>query len=365
MESDKFITVCENQGGVAQICIVDLANGNQVQRQKISAEAAIMNPVSKVIALRAGSTLQIFNLELRAKMKSHNMTDSVVFWRWISPNTIALVTATSVFHWSIEGDSQPAKVFDRNEGLRDGHQIINYQVSNDGKWCLLVGISAGANGAINGTMQLFSIEKNVSQMLQGHAGAFTTIKISGRPEPAQVLCFEDKKPEQSPKMFIMEVGRDKSAPGGVFRVQPKDIPVPPDGANDFPVLMVASSKNDIIYMISKMGYIYLFDIHSGKIIYMTRITTDTTFAAVESSASGGILGVTRKGSVVHVCVNEANLVPYIVSNLHDQQLAIEIASRLNLAGADELYVAQFNSLMQVCNVESIFLSIIHLSVCLL
>ena len=52
LESDKFITVCETQAGVAQIAIVDLQAGNSVTRQKISAEAAIMNPVSKVIALR-------------------------------------------------------------------------------------------------------------------------------------------------------------------------------------------------------------------------------------------------------------------------------------------------------------------------
>lgn len=259
-------------------------------------------------------------------MKSHTMTDTVVFWRWISPNTIALVTATAVLHWSIEGDAVPAKVFDRNAGILEGTQIINYQVSGDGKWCLLVGISAGGDGAINGTMQLYSIEKSVSQMLQGHSGAFTVIRVPGRAETAQILCFEDKKPDQTPKMFIMEVGRDKNAPGGVFRVQPKDIPVPADAPNDFPVLMVASKKNDIIYMISKMGYIYLFDIHSGKIIFMTRITTDTTFAATEFTATGGIMGITRKGSVVHVAVNEANLVPYIVSTLHDQQLAIEVTS---------------------------------------
>jgi clathrin heavy chain len=283
-----------------------------------------MNPVSRVIALRAQSTLQIFNLELRAKMKSHNMTDNVVFWRWISPNTIALVTATAVFHWSIEGDAVPAKIFDRNAGLLDGNQIINYQVSCDGKWCLLVGISAGAGGAINGTMQLYSIEKSVSQMLQGHSGVFTVITVPGRAEPAQILCFEDKKPDQPAKMFIMEVGRDKSSPGGVFRVAPKDIPVPPDAGNDFPVLMVASRKNDIVYMISKMGYIYLFDIFSGKIIFMTRITTDTTFAATEFTSTGGVMGITRKGSVIHIAVNEANLVPYIVSTLHDQQLAIEV-----------------------------------------
>lgn len=37
-------------------------------------------------------------------MKAHIMQDDVVFWKWISPNTLALVTETSVFHWSMEGN---------------------------------------------------------------------------------------------------------------------------------------------------------------------------------------------------------------------------------------------------------------------
>ena len=129
-----------------------------------------MNPVSKVLALRAGTNLQIFNLELRAKMKAHAMPEPIVFWRWISPNAIALVTATSAYHWSIEGTSAPAKVFDRHAALGEGTQIINYQVSPDEKWCLLMGISQGGGGAIKGDMQLFSREKGVSQTLSGHAG---------------------------------------------------------------------------------------------------------------------------------------------------------------------------------------------------
>jgi clathrin heavy chain len=52
MESDKYITVCENVGGVQQIAIIDMTAGNTVTRQKISAEAAIMNPNQKIIALR-------------------------------------------------------------------------------------------------------------------------------------------------------------------------------------------------------------------------------------------------------------------------------------------------------------------------
>ena len=37
-------------------------------------------------------------------MKSHTMTEDVVFWKWISLNSLVLVTETSVFHWSMEGN---------------------------------------------------------------------------------------------------------------------------------------------------------------------------------------------------------------------------------------------------------------------
>ncbi len=56
MESDKFITVCTQDG---QIVIIDMANGNQVKKRPIKAEAAIMNPKSEVLALRSGATLQV------------------------------------------------------------------------------------------------------------------------------------------------------------------------------------------------------------------------------------------------------------------------------------------------------------------
>ena len=36
---------------------------------------------------------------MKSKMKAHAMPDDVIFWKWISLNTIALVTETSVFHW--------------------------------------------------------------------------------------------------------------------------------------------------------------------------------------------------------------------------------------------------------------------------
>ncbi|KAJ8601991.1 hypothetical protein CTAYLR_002731 [Chrysophaeum taylorii] len=357
MESEKFISVCDNSGGSPQVFVIDLTAGNSVTKRPISADAAIMNPVTKVLALRAsrGTQLQIFNLELRAKMKSYNMSATCVFWRWTSPNNIALVTPTSVFHWSIEGTSEPVKVFDRHASLSEGTQIINYQVSPDEKWCLLMGISQGAGGVIQGTMQLFSIDKGVSQTLQGHTGCFHMITVPGRPAPstAQILCFEEKKPDSPAKIFVMEVGRDKDAPGGVFRLAPVLIPVPAEAPEDFPVSMVPSPKHDILYMITKMGYLYLFDVFSGKALYRARITKDTVFVTCPHTATGGMLGITaRKGQLLQVSLNEQTLVPYVVSTLRDNALGIALAARLNLPGADDLYQAEFQRLLSVGDVAA-------------
>ena len=93
MESDKWIICVEP----SQVTMVDLQNGAQVTRRPIQAEAAVMNPAQNILALRSGTTLQIFNLDQKAKMKSHAMTEPVVFWKWTSATNLALVTATSVY----------------------------------------------------------------------------------------------------------------------------------------------------------------------------------------------------------------------------------------------------------------------------
>ncbi|XP_018523305.2 clathrin heavy chain 1, partial [Lates calcarifer] len=93
MESDKFICIREKVGEQNQVVIVDMSDPTNPIRRPISADSAIMNPASKVIALKdAAKTLQIFNIEMKSKMKAHTMTDDVTFWKWISLNTVALVT---------------------------------------------------------------------------------------------------------------------------------------------------------------------------------------------------------------------------------------------------------------------------------
>jgi len=149
--------------------MVDLKNSNAVTRRPMKATAAIMNPVSTILALRSGNVLQMFNLDLQAKMKSSTLPSPVLFWRWTSPQNIALVTAEEVLHWSVKGDEQPVKVFDRHKDIPATSQVINYQTSKDGKWCLLGAINQGEGGGGDGHMQLYSTEQRVTQKLDGHA----------------------------------------------------------------------------------------------------------------------------------------------------------------------------------------------------
>ncbi len=56
-------------------------------------------------------------------------------------------------------------------------------------------------------------------------------------------------------------------------------------------------KYDVIYLITKYGYIHLYDIETGTCIYMNRISGDTIFVTASHEATSGIIGVNRKGQV--------------------------------------------------------------------
>ncbi|XP_047005159.1 clathrin heavy chain [Schistocerca americana] len=348
MESDKFICVREKVGDTAQVVIIDMADPSNPIRRPISADSAIMNPASKVIALKgkagveAQKTLQIFNIEMKSKMKAHTMTEDVIFWKWISLNTLALVTETSVYHWSMEGDSVPQKMFDRHSSL-NGCQIINYRTDPKQSWLLLIGISAQQSRVV-GAMQLYSVERKCSQPIEGHAASFAQFKMEGNAEPSTLFCFAVRT-LQGGKLHIIEVGHPPAG-NQPFPKKAVDVFFPPEAQNDFPVAMQVSAKYDVIYLITKYGYIHLYDIETAVCIYMNRISGDTIFVTAPHESSGGIIGVNRKGQVLSVSVEEDNIIPYINSVLQNPDLALRMAVRNNLAGAEDLFVRKFNLLFQ-------------------
>ncbi|XP_008416354.1 clathrin heavy chain 1 isoform X2 [Poecilia reticulata] len=341
MESDKFICIREKVGEQNQVVIVDMSDPNNPIRRPISADSAIMNPASKVIALKdAAKTLQIFNIEMKSKMKAHTTTEEVMFWKWISVNTVALVTDTAVYHWSMEGDSQPTKVFDRHASLA-GCQIINYRTDEQQKWLLLIGISAQQNRVV-GAMQLYSVDRKVSQPIEGHAAAFGEFKVEGNAKPSTLFCFAVRS-QAGGKLHIIEVGQP-AAGNQPFAKKAVDVFFPPEAQTDFPVAMQIGNKHGVIYLITKYGYIHLYDLESGVCIYMNRISAETIFVTAPHEATSGIIGVNKKGQVLSVCVEEENIVNYATNVLQNPDLALRMAVRSNLVGAEELFARKFNTL---------------------
>ena len=104
-----------------------------------------------------------------------------------------MVTDTAVYHWTIaDQTSPPQKVFDRHPTLA-GAQIINYRISADEKWMVLIGIAGNTTNPsafkVKGAMQLYSKERGVSQPIEGHAAAFAEVKLDGHQHPTKLFTF--------------------------------------------------------------------------------------------------------------------------------------------------------------------------------
>ncbi|KTW31407.1 hypothetical protein T552_00051 [Pneumocystis carinii B80] len=346
LQSEKGICICESIDGRREVVIIDLSNPSALMRRPISAEAAILHPTQNIIALRAEKQLQIFHLELKTKLKAYVMEEEVQFWTWANEQMIGLVTKSSVYHWPLQPDTQPIKVFERHTSMADT-QIINYHINKNEKWSVLIGISS-REGRIVGSMQLFSKERNISQFIEGHAAAFATLKTEeGLPE-YKLFVFAVRTSVAS-KLHIAEIDHQPGNPA--FQKKNIDIFFPPEAVNDFPVAIQISRKYSVIYLVTKYGFIHIYDLEMGTCIYMNRISSETIFVTTEYENGNSLLGINRKGQVLSVSIDESNIIPYILNNLNDISLAIKMATRGNLPGAEDLYKQQFDNLFSAGNYQ--------------
>ncbi|VAI30566.1 unnamed protein product [Triticum turgidum subsp. durum] len=352
MESDRYICVRETSPQNS-VVIIDMAMPSQPLRRPITADSALMNPNTRILALKAqipGTTqdhLQIFNIEAKTKIKSHQMPEQVVFWKWITPKLLGLVTQASVYHWSIEGDSEPIKMFDRTANLAN-NQIINYRCDPAEKWLVLIGIAPGAPERpqlVKGNMQLFSVDQQRSQALEAHAASFATFKVPGNENPSTLICFASKASNAgtiTSKLHIIELGAQPGKPG--FSKKQADLFFPPDFQDDFPVAMQISQKYGLVYVITKLGLLFVYDLETAAAVYRNRISPDPIFLTAESSTTGGFYAINRRGQVLHATVNDATVVPFVSGQLNNLELAVNLAKRANLPGAENLVVQRFQEL---------------------
>lgn len=79
-----------------------------------------------------------------------------------------------------------------------------------------------------------------------------------------LFCFCEKKAgEQVQKLHIMEIGNP--APGQQKIKRTADIQIQQEG--DFPVLMQDCPKYGVLFIITKMGFLYMYEISQAALLY--------------------------------------------------------------------------------------------------
>ncbi|CCE62974.1 hypothetical protein TPHA_0D03380 [Tetrapisispora phaffii CBS 4417] len=346
-ESDHYVTVRESQDGNNSVAIVDLSNGNLVTRKNMGGDSAIMHPSQMVISVRANGTIvQIFNLKTKSKLKSFTLDEPVLFWKWLNEETLGFITARSILTSNVfDGNvnAAPTVLTQRHQTLNNT-QIINIVSNKKMDWFAVVGILQD-NGHIAGKIQLFSKQRNISQAIDGHVAMFSDITLEGNSTPVQVFVTGNRNASSGTgELRIIEIDHDANLP---VQYQKKNVEVffPPDATNDFPISVQVSEKYGIIYLLTKYGFIHLYELETGTNLFVNRITAESVFTATSYDNKNGIACINKKGQVLAVEISTSQIVPYVINKLSNVSLALTMAKRGGLPGADDLIQKQFDTLL--------------------
>ena len=72
-----------------------------------------------------------------------------------------------------------------------------------------------------------------------------------------------------------------------------------------------SHKFYLVYVITKLGLLFVYDLETASAIYRNRISPDPIFLTSEASSVGGFYAINRRGQVLLATVNEATIIPFI------------------------------------------------------
>lgn len=314
----------------------------------MKADSILMHKEKNIIAVRAANgeatVIQVFDMEGSKKITQVQIADSTVFWKWIGLNKLAVVGKNSVWHIDASQQSDPVKMFDRAPQMATC-QIMNYDMDAAGQWCFVVGLYSPDNKNIQSQMQLYNIERKQAQILEGYAGCFMDLPLTvgNSSYKNSLFAFCEKKANESVhRLHIMEIGNP--APGAQkFKIN-AEITMAPDAIGDFPVLMQVAPKYGVVFVITKLGYLFMYETSKAALIYRQRITDQLIFVAVRNMSTDGMICVNKVGQVFAINVEDQNLVKFVMAAQHipdAKNLAITMASRYGLAGADEIFISQF------------------------
>ncbi|ODV62818.1 clathrin heavy chain [Ascoidea rubescens DSM 1968] len=308
-------------------------------KKNMNADSIIMHPNELIIGLKSNQTMQIFNLAEKKRLNNYTLpspNETVLFWKWINPSYIVMVSNINLYLWNaVKLNSAPILLTQKNQALNNC-QIINISANKKLSWFAINGIYQDG-GKILGKIQLFSKERNISQIIDGHVSNFATFKnyslfiIANKPNNV------NSSSSNNGHVHIIEIDHDANFPP--YQKKNVDLFFPQDAANDFPISCQVSEKYGIIYILSKHGFIHLYDVETAQNLFVNRISIDPIFTAVNHK--NGLLTINKKSQLLLIDINKNTIIPYVLNKLSNVNLALSLAQRGNFPGCENIFNQQF------------------------
>uniref|UniRef100_A0A1I8FS70 Clathrin-link domain-containing protein n=1 Tax=Macrostomum lignano TaxID=282301 RepID=A0A1I8FS70_9PLAT len=282
------------------------------------ADSAINEPVSKVIALKAGRIANSLTLEFKSQDE---------------------VAQTCPRMWVLVLDHTSTTLDHRQSTTATLARVLWSAARSGPCWS---GIKRPVRPGA-GACMLYSVERG-SQPIEGpRRGVRLEFRIDGNGRSVgSLFCFANSG--VGGKLHIIELG------------QP-------------PLSKPALSKKQV----DLTATFHLYDLDTATCLFMNAHQQRDIFVTVPHEATGGIMGVNRKGPGVSVSLDEDTVIwlsflfrtsspgllivrqlytlfqlaaGYVNNNLQNPDLAIKLAGRTGLPGADDLFLRKFNQLFQ-------------------
>lgn len=275
--------------------------------------------------------VQCVDLNKNVKVLNFELKESVVLWKWVSPQVLALVSPSAVYHSNYsQGEANCQRIVDRQGPLAESStQIVSYGLDPAGKFSAIVGISTpDAGKTINGHIQLCLIEAGKQQTLEGHAACFGQLKLNNTSPLITVFCYAEKKSgDPSSRIVVSEINAVN--PSSKFKTS-IEFAYPDPSKVDFPLYIQVATRYGLLFMVTKLGLLYIFDIPSSSQILRSKISEDGIITAAKNTKNDGVIAVNKRGNLISIEVDDDNIVSFIQNHLKHLSDAPGIARNLAL-----------------------------------
>jgi clathrin heavy chain len=305
--SDQWLCILSRRerpskdGFINHAIVVNLKSNHVRSFEMEGLFSAQVNPIKPVIALASKEKIFVVDLNTHECTSWNRFPCEVEYWGWMSKNVVGIIGSKSVYHWNTDTD-QLTFMFERHIRLQ-GNQISGYCSDAKLSWFVIRSLFQEDDGSIGGILQVFSSEYDQSNCIEGHAATIIDHKLVGRETASSLLILVKKVTSKLVKLSVTELGPRNKATSHALISRNESFSW--TNHDDIPSLLVCSSNLRLIYLLSKMGYLFVFELETcTPIILHQRICHDIVFQSVLETCTQGVIATSRNGQVLHIEVND-------------------------------------------------------------